>query len=80
MDLLTMQDFFLWGFIVNIAIYLFQMLLSLGLRGYMVRTHSKLFGITEETIRKSLYLYFAIYKLILISFFLAPWIAILIIK
>jgi hypothetical protein len=80
MDLVKLQDFFLWGLIINIIIYIIQMLLSLALRKFLSKSHGKLFGLNEETIKKSLYLYFAIYKIIINAFFLAPWIAIEIIK
>ena len=80
MDLAKLQDFFLWGFIINIAIYVIQLLLSLGLRGFMTKIQGKLFGLNEETISKILYLYFGMYKIVINALFLAPWIAIQIIK
>ncbi len=80
MDLAKLQDFFLWGFIINIAIYVIQLLLSLGLRGFMTKIQGKLFGLNEETISKIVYLYFGMYKIVINALFLAPWIAIQIIK
>ena len=80
MDLIKLQEFFLWGLIINIVIYIIQMLLSLSLRNFLSKSHGKLFGLSEEVINKTLYLYFAIYKIIINAFFLAPWIAIEIIK
>ena len=80
MDLAKLQDFFLWSFIINIAIYVIQLLFSLVLRSFMCKIQGKLFGLNEETISKIVYLYFGIYKIIIIAFFLTPWIAILIIK
>jgi len=80
MDLIRLQAFFFWGFIINLAIYLVQMLLTVRLRGFMMKSHGKLFGLSEDEISKAVYQYFGTYKIVINALFLAPWIAILIIK
>ena len=80
MDLEKLSDVLLWGFVINIAIYIFQLAFSLGLRRFTVKSHGKLFGLSEEAISKTLYLYFGIYKIVINGLFLAPWIAIQIVK
>ncbi|MCP4650771.1 MAG: hypothetical protein GY853_11940 [PVC group bacterium] len=80
MDLAKLQDFFLWGLIINIAICIIQFLLCICLRGFVIKTHGKLFGLSEEAVSKAIYNYFGIYKIVINALFLAPWIAIQIIK
>ncbi len=75
MDLAQLQECFLWGLIINIAICVVQLLFCLGLRKFMIKTHGKLFGLGEEAINKAVYSYFGTYKIVINAFFLAPWIA-----
>lgn len=80
MDLGKIQEFLQWSLIVNLAIYIISIVLVLTLRDFMCKMHGKLFGLSEESVKKIVYLYFGIYKIIIISFNLTPWIAIQIIK
>jgi len=78
--LAQLQDCFFWGFIINIVIYVLQLLLCLGLRKSLIRSHRKLFGVGEEAINKAIYSYFGSYKIVINAFFLAPWIALTIVS
>ena len=80
MDLEKLQNFFLWSLLINLAIYIVSIIAALSLRGFMCKIHGKLFGLNEEAINKTVYLYFGIYKIFINFFNLAPWIAIQIIK
>ena len=80
MDFDKLQDFFLWNLLINIIIYFISLIAVFSLRGLMYKVHAKLFGVSEEAISKVVYLYFGIYKIFIIFFSLAPWIAIQIIK
>ena len=76
MDLDKLQEFLLWSLLVNAGIYMISLVGVLCLRRFMCNIHAKLFGVSEETVNKTVYLYLAIYKLLLIVFNLVPWIAI----
>ncbi|MBN1621786.1 MAG: hypothetical protein JW871_04265 [Endomicrobiales bacterium] len=80
MDLGKLQAFFMWGLLINLAIYIFSVGVTLSLRGFIARMHGKFFGLSEESVNKAVYLYFGIYKVIINAFFLAPWIATMVIK
>ena len=80
MDLEKLQNFFLWSLLINLAIYIISLIAILSLRGFMYKMHGKLFGLSEETIKKFVYAYLGIYKIFINFFNLAPWIAIQIIK
>ena len=80
MDLDRLQEFLLWSLLVNTGIYMISLVGVLSLRRFMCKIHAKLFGVSEETVNKVIYLYLAIYKLLLIVFNLVPWIAIQLIK
>ncbi len=80
MDIEKLQAFFLWCMLVNIGIYAFTAIAALVLRDFICKIQAKMFGLNEETIRKSMYMYLAIYKLLITFFNFVPWIVILIIK
>ena len=80
MDLDRLQEFLLWSFVVNTCIYIISLVGVLSLRSFMCKIHTKLFGISEETAKKVIYLYLALYKFLIIVFNLVPWIAIQLIK
>lgn len=80
MDLDRLQEFLLWSLLVNAGIYIISLVGVLSLRRFLWKIHAKLFGVSEETVNKVVYLYLAFYKLLLIVFNLVPWIAIQLIK
>ncbi len=75
-----LEAFFLWCMLVNIGIYAFTAIATLVLRDFICKIQAKMFGLSEETTRKSIYMYLAIYKLLITFFNFVPWIVILIIK
>ena len=80
MDIERLQDFFFWCMIINIGIYTFTGIAVLVLRDVVCKILGKMFGLDEETVRKSMHMYLATYKLLITFFNFVPWIAILIIK
>ena len=80
MGIEKLQEFFFWCMLVNIGIYLFTAIAVLVLRDLVCKILTKMFGLDEGTIRKSIQMYLAAYKLLITVFNFAPWIAILIIK
>lgn len=80
MNIETMDKFFFWFTVVNAGIYALTAIASLLLRDFICRLQAKMFGLGEDTIRKSIYTYIAAYKLLITVFNFAPWVAIQIIK
>ena len=80
MNLETLQQFFLWCMLVNAGVYALTAIAALVMRDFICRLQAKMFGLGEETIRKSIYTYIAAYKLLITAFNFAPWLAIQIIK
>jgi len=66
--------------LVNIGIYAFTAIAVLALRDVVCKINAKMFGLDEETVRKSIQMYLATYKLLITFFNFVPWAAILIIK
>jgi uncharacterized protein DUF6868 len=77
MDIKVLQDLFFWCMLVNIGIYTFTAISVLLIRDITVNIHVKLFGIDKETVKKSIYMYLAAYKLLIIVFNFVPWAVIL---
>ena len=80
MDIETLQEFFFWCMVVNTGIYALTAITVLLLRDFVCRLNSRMFGLDEETVRKSIQKYLATYKLLITVFNFTPWIAILIIQ
>ena len=80
MDIDTLQALFFWCMVVNTGIYAFTAIAVLALRDLVCKIHKKMFGLDKETVRRSIHMYLAAYKLLITFFNFAPWIAILIIK
>ena len=67
--------FFGWLTIVNMAVYIFSALMLWLMRDFAYRLNARLFGISEEQVAKSSFNYIATYKLLIIVFCFAPWLA-----
>ncbi len=80
MDIEKFQAFFFWCMLVNIGNYAFTAIAVLVFRDFICKMQARMFGLNEETIRKSIYMYLAIYKLLITVFNFVPWIVMLIIK
>ena len=80
MDIEKLEAFFLWCMLVNIGIYAFTAIATLVFHDFICKMQAKMFGLSDETIRKSIYMYLAIYKLLITVFNFVPWIVIKIIN
>ena len=65
MDIETLQEFFFWCMVVNTGIYALTAITVLLLRDFVCRLNSRMFGLDEETVRKSIQKYLATYKLLI---------------
>ena len=71
----SVRRFFAWCTVVNFAILLLWFVLFLGAKGMMVEMSGRFFGVSEE---RAVWLNFAgigLYKLAILFFNLAPYIA-----
>ena len=75
MTLEQLQQFFMYGTIINLVFMFVSFFAVISLRKFIYSFHGKLFALSEESINKALYNYLAIYKIITITFFLVPWIS-----
>ena len=78
MDHHSLEQFFMWGTILGVAIVT---LIGLGwplMRKLAHRLHGRLFGVSPSTVDTVCYAYLAAMKLSLAFLFLIPWIALLI--
>ncbi len=77
-DLLT--ELFKWMCIINIFILLISTISIILLRNILQTYHSKLFGISEQSVLLMAYGYLGIFKIFLIVFNIVPYVALLIIN
>lgn len=80
MDIEKLQEFFFWCMVINMGIYSFSVVSVLVLRDMILKIHVKMFGLDEETVKRSIYMYLAVYKLLIIVFNFVPWVVMLIIN
>jgi hypothetical protein len=80
MDMEKLQAFFLWCMLVNFGIYALTAIAVLLLRDFICKMQARMFGLSEEAVRRAIFAYIAGYKLLIIVFNFVPWIAILIIR
>ncbi len=75
MTLQSLESLLFVCLIVNLAIYLVTVTITLGLRDTVRKTQSKIMGISEDTSGMIIYAYIGAFKLLIIVFNLTPWIA-----
>ena len=80
MSLDTLERFLFWALIINVTIYCLIAFCSVVLRSFICRMQSRMFELSEDTIKHALYAYIASYKLLITVFVLAPWLATLMMK
>lgn len=73
MDQLT--EFFKWMSIINIGLLLFSTFAVMALRSMMINMNTSLFGVTEEQVKAIAYGYLGMFKVLIIVFNIAPWLA-----
>ena len=71
----TLTAFFGWLTIVNLGVYALTAIMIMLFRGLMVRMNARLFGLSEERIMTSVFEWVARFKLAIILFAFAPWLA-----
>jgi hypothetical protein len=71
----TLREFFMWCTVINLGLFAWTAIMCATCRGFIVRVHGKMFGLSEATINSMLYGFLAAYKIVFIVFVLVPWIA-----
>ena len=79
MDTHTLQSFFGWCTILNIAFVTLLGLFLAAAGDFVYRVHSSLFKLTREQFNVTIYGWLGTYEILIIVFCLAPWIALQII-
>ena len=75
MELETLRAFLGWSLAVNFGFLLLNTIFLVALQNWASRVHARLFGLEETWVRQRYFCYLANYKLAIIVFNLAPWIA-----
>lgn len=76
MSMQTLAAFLGWCTVVNFAILAVAAIAMVTMRGWMVRIHSRMFGLGETDLTRIYMQYLAHYKIAVIVLNLAPYIAI----
>lgn len=80
MSMYTLTDFFLWGTILNAGLLILSTLICSFATDWVYRMHSRFFSLSRETFSVVLYCFLGFYKMLVIIFFLVPYITLLIIR
>jgi hypothetical protein len=80
MSMYTLTDFFMWGTILNAGLLIVSTLICAFATDWVYRMHSRFFSLSRETFSVVLYCFLGFYKMLVIIFFLVPYITLLIIR
>jgi hypothetical protein len=75
----TLIEFLAWASVVNIAILAFSAITVIMMRGTISRIHSSMFGLDEKDLGRAYFQYLGQYKIAIIVFNIAPYLALRII-
>ncbi len=76
MVLIALKEFLLWCLIVDYSVLLLWFLLFTVARGWMYRLHGRWFKLSDDTFDLVHYSGMAAFKLVIVVFNLAPWLAV----
>ena len=77
-ELLT--KFFMWCTILNVGLLAFSSLFLAFAGDFVYKMHTKWFPMPRETFNVAIYSFIGIYKIIVLTFNVIPWLVLLIIK
>lgn len=80
MNIILLKDWFMWMTLINLGILIWSAVMCMLLKNFIVRMHGKLFGLSPEAIKATLYGFLGVYKIVFIVFVLVPWLALLILS
>ena len=64
-----------WATVINLIFLIVSSLFVTFLRSTAVQIHSKIFGLKEEDLLRAYFQYLAQYKIVVLVFFLVPYLA-----
>lgn len=79
MNIAVLKDFFMWMTIINLGLFIWTAVMCIFAKDFIVRVHGKMFGLSPEKIKGTLYGFLGAYKIVFIVFVFVPWIALIII-
>ena len=79
MDIDSIRAFFMWCTILNVALLVLSSLICACAGDWVYRAHSKWFTIPKETFNVAIYSFLGLYKILVITFNLIPYLALSII-
>lgn len=72
----TIREILGWSTVLNAAVLVFSSLVLMIAGSSIKRIHSKMFGLSEDDLARSYFQYLAHYKIAILIFNLAPYVAI----
>ena len=75
-----LTSFIGWCAVVNILLLLTTSIGILWFKPFAISIHSKMFSLNQEELSRQYFQYLAIYKLIILAFFVTPYIALTIMQ
>jgi hypothetical protein len=79
MDIQTLTTFFMWCTIINVALFAWAVLWFILAPDFVYRMQTRMFPLPRETYNAVVYSFLGGFKLLIIVFNVAPWIALLIV-
>ena len=79
MDIQTLTKFFMWCTIINLGLLIFTSIACIFLADFSYRMNNRFFSISRETFNIAAFSFIALFKIVVIVFNIAPYIALLII-
>ncbi len=79
MDITTVKTFFMWCTIINVGLLILSSLACILLYNFSYRMNNRFFSISREAFSSVLCSFIALFKVLIIVFNLAPYIALVII-
>ncbi|MGA1456365.1 MAG: hypothetical protein EBZ14_08455 [Gammaproteobacteria bacterium] len=75
MTLESLTIFLGWTALINIAVLLFSTVMVLAIRERISKIHAKLFGLDQADVGRAYFQYLAQYKIAILVFNIAPYLA-----
>jgi hypothetical protein len=75
MTLATLTELFGWMSVINVGLLVCTSALLVPLQGFVGRIHARMFKLEEQDLKKAYFQYLAQFKIVVIVFNLAPYLA-----
>jgi hypothetical protein len=75
LTLVALKSFFGWATLINVGFLYFSAFMVILLKKHVKPIHMKMFALSDQEIEKQYFMFLAYYKMLVIGFFLVPYIA-----